>query len=74
MFDFSIAFIIVLLIIVILIWIWNYQWRHHGYESIALNEMLDKVRTGDLILFKALDNSNGTEDRLLLLSHRCRMG
>jgi hypothetical protein len=59
MFDFSIAFIIVLLIIVILIWIWNYQWRHHGYESIALNEMLDKVRTGDLILFKALDNSNG---------------
>lgn len=40
-------------------WIWNYQLRPHGYHQIPLDHILSQVRTGDLILFKALDNWNG---------------
>lgn len=51
--------IIVLIIVLMLGWIWNYQLRPHGYHEIPLGHILPKLRTGDVILFKALDNWNG---------------
>ncbi len=53
--------IIVLVIVLILGWIWNYQLRPPGYHQIPLRSILSQLQTGDLILFKALDNWNGPQ-------------
>lgn len=54
MLNFIESLLTVLLIVFILGWIWYFQFSPPGYDNIALDTI--KFKTGDLILFKALDN------------------
>lgn len=49
-----------IVIIIIIIWIWFMNHRHPECDSIWIKEVLNTCKTGDLILFKAMDNYNSS--------------
>lgn len=49
---------ILIIIVLVAIWIYYFQFRDPGYENIKLDVLYPRLKTGDLILFKALDNWN----------------
>jgi hypothetical protein len=50
-----------IIIIIFIVWFWVFTYNHPNLESKKLNILLEKKRfkTGDIILFKAIDNHNG---------------
>jgi hypothetical protein len=50
-----------LIIVLIIIYIWWMEFSHPECDSIWIDFVLDSAKTGDLILFKALDNYNSSK-------------
>jgi hypothetical protein len=68
--GFSVAFSI--MILVIMVWVYYWCFSHPRLKSERLGDLLDqsKFKTGDLILFKAVDNFNGS----LIMSYYGHVG
>lgn len=52
---------IIIIIIIVLVWIWYMECNHPVFDSVWIDEILKKAKTGDLILFKATDNMNSSK-------------
>ncbi len=48
-----------MIIVIILIWIWYIKAEHPAFDVENIQYMRQRAKTGDLILFHALDNVNG---------------
>lgn len=68
--GFSAAFSV--LIIMVMVWVYYWCFSHPRLKSERLGDLLDqsKFKTGDLILFKAVDNFNGS----LIMSYYGHVG
>ena len=51
-----------LIVILVIAWVYYWCFRHPSFDEVSLDEVLskNKFKTGDLILFKAVDNFNGS--------------
>lgn len=52
---------IIVVFILILVWFWYMECNHPEVESIWIDEVISKSKTGDIILFKATDNTNSSK-------------
>ncbi len=50
-----------IIIIILIIWIWYMNYNHPECNEIWIDEVLAKCKTGDIILFKAMDNFNSSK-------------
>lgn len=53
-----ISIVLSIFIILLLLWIYYFQYRKIHPEKVFLDEILPSLKTGDLILFKAMNNFN----------------
>lgn len=49
---------LIIIVIIILIYVYNVKLAHPNYKKITWNEIKDRVKSGDLLLFSALDSVN----------------
>lgn len=52
--------VILIIVIILIVWIYHWCFNHPNLETVSLSELLTKgkFKTGDLVLFKAVDNFN----------------
>lgn len=53
-----IFFAILIILFIKLIWCWFFLWNHPDFQVVVWDNIKDKCKTGDLILFHGLDNYN----------------
>lgn len=58
------------IIVIIIIWIYYINLRYPDYPIVEYEDLKHKYKTGDLILFKALDNYNS----IFIMSFYCHIG
>jgi hypothetical protein len=54
----NINFNISILLLIIITWIWYIYFNHPDYEICEYDDIKDRCKTGDIILFHGLDNAN----------------
>lgn len=49
------------IVIILIVWIWYMNYNHPECNEVWIDEVLAKCKTGDLILFKSMDNYNSSK-------------
>lgn len=53
--------IITFIIVIIIVWVWYMEHNHPQFNQVWLDDVINNVKTGDLILFKASDHYNSSK-------------